>query len=198
MTVTAEMIKELRQQTGAGVLDCKKALEQYNGDMEKAAAYLKEKGLAAAAKKADRVAAEGRIEAYIHPGNRVGVLLEVNCETDFVARTPDFETLCHDLAMQIAAMKPRWVSRENVPAEVIEEEKRQYLQQLEGENKPAPIVERIIAGKLDKFYQENCLLEQAFIKDDSKTVRQLVTETIARLGENIVIARFARFAIDRS
>jgi len=198
MAVTAEMIKELRQQTGAGVLDCKKALEQYNGDMEKAAAYLKEKGLAAAAKKADRVAAEGRIEAYVHPGNRVGVLIEVNCETDFVARTPDFEALCHDLAMQIAAMKPRWVSREDVPAEVLAEEKRQYLQQLEGENKPAHIVERIIEGKLDKFYQENCLLEQAFIKDDSKTVRQLVTEAIARLGENIVVARFARFSIDRA
>ncbi|MBC7256234.1 MAG: translation elongation factor Ts [Chloroflexi bacterium] len=198
MAVTAEMIKELRQQTGAGVLDCKKALEQYNGDMEKAAAYLKEKGLAAAAKKADRVAAEGRIEAYVHPGNRVGVLLEVNCETDFVARTPDFEALCHDLAMQIAAMKPRWVSREDVPAEVLAEEKRQYLQQLEGENKPAHIVERIIEGKLEKFYQENCLLEQAFIKDDSKTVRQLVTEAIARLGENIVVARFARFSIDRA
>ena len=198
MAVTAEMIKELRQQTGAGVLDCKKALEQYNGDMERAAAYLKEKGLAAAAKKADRVAAEGRIEAYVHPGNRVGVLIEVNCETDFVARTPDFEALCHDLAMQIAAMKPRWVSREDVPAEVLAEEKRQYLQQLEGENKPAHIVERIIEGKLDKFYQENCLLEQAFIKDDSKTVRQLVTEAIARLGENIVVARFARFSIDRA
>ncbi len=198
MAVTAEMIKELRQQTGAGVLDCKKALEQYNGDMEKAAAYLKEKGLAAAAKKADRATAEGRIEAYVHPGNRVGVLVEVNCETDFVARTPDFEALCHDLAMQIAAMKPRWVSRQDVPAEVLEEEKRQYLQQLEGENKPAHIVERILEGKLDKFYQENCLLEQAFIKDDSKTVRQLITEAIARLGENIVVARFARFSIDRA
>lgn len=196
MASMTEMIKELRQLTNAGVLDCKKALEQNDGDMEKAAAYLKERGLASAAKKADRAALDGRVEAYIHPGNKVGVLLEVNCESDFVARTPDFEALCHDVAMQIAALNPLWVSRQDVPADVLEMKKADYLAEA-GEGKPPQIVERILQGKLDKFYQENCLLEQPFIKDDSKTVQQLVSEAIAKLGENIRIARFARFGIAR-
>jgi elongation factor Ts len=191
------MIKELRQLTSAGVLDCKKALEQHDGDMEKAKAYLKEKGLAAAAKRAERAAADGRVEAYIHPGNKVGVLLEVNCETDFVARTPDFEALCHDVAMQIAALNPRWLSRQDVPADVVEAQRAEFLSQVGGDNKPAQIVERILAGKFEKFYQENCLLEQPYIKDDSKKVQQLLTEAIAKLGENIVISRFARFGIGR-
>jgi len=196
MAITTEMIKELRQLTGAGVLDCKKALEEAGGDMEKAAEILKEKGLAAAAKKANRVAADGRVEAYVHTGNKLGALIEVSCETDFVARTEEFRTLCHDLAMQVAAANPRWVSREDIPPEVIEAEKEAYRKQLADQNKPEHIIERIIEGKLAKFYQENCLLEQPFIKDEEKTIQELVTEAIARLGENIVIRRFARFQIE--
>ncbi|MCD6520386.1 MAG: translation elongation factor Ts [Anaerolineae bacterium] len=196
MAITTEMIKELRQLTGAGVLDCKKALEEAGGDMEKAAEILREKGLAAAAKKANRVAADGRVEAYVHTGNKLGALIEVSCETDFVARTEEFRTLCHDLAMQVAAANPRWVSREDIPPEVIEAEKEAYRKQLADQNKPEHIIERIIEGKLAKFYQENCLLEQPFIKDEEKTIQELVTEAIARLGENIVIRRFARFQIE--
>jgi len=196
MAITTEMIKELRQLTGAGVLDCKKALEEAGGDMEKAAEILREKGLAAAAKKANRVAADGRVEAYVHTGNKLGALIEVSCETDFVARTEEFRALCHDLAMQVAAANPRWVSREDIPPEVIEAEKEAYRKQLADQNKPEHIIERIIEGKLAKFYQENCLLEQPFIKDEEKTIQELVTEAIARLGENIVIRRFARFQIE--
>ena len=195
MAVTTEMIKELRQLTNAGVLDCKKALEASDGDMEKAAAYLKEKGLVAAAKKADRVAADGLVEAYIHPGAKLGVLIEVNCETDFVARTEAFKTFCHDLAMQVAAAAPQWVARENVPAEAIAQQKAEYREQMAGEHKPENIMERIMEGKLAKFYQENCLLEQPYIRDDSQTISQLLQATIARVGENIVIKRLARFQI---
>lgn len=195
MAVTTEMIKELRARTNAGVLDCKRALEQNDGDMEKAAAYLREKGLVAAAKKAERVAADGRVEAYIHPGNKVGVLVEVNCETDFVARTPDFEALCHEIAMQIAALNPRWLSRQDVPAEAMAEQQAQFAAEVG--DKPPAVMERILSGKFDKFYQENCLLDQPYIKDDSKTVQQLLTEAIAKLGENIVVARFVRFGIGR-
>ena len=195
MAVTTEMIKELRQMTGAGVLDCKKALEEAGGDMEKAAMALREKGLAAAAKKADRSAADGRVYSYIHHRNKLGSLIEVNCETDFVARTPQFEELCHDLAMQVAATNPQWVSRDDVPAEVLESETATYREQAADENKPENVVARIIEGKLAKFYEENCLLEQAFIKDDSRTIQQVLTEAIASLGENIVVKRFARFQI---
>ncbi|MGI5915136.1 MAG: translation elongation factor Ts [Anaerolineae bacterium] len=195
MAVTTEMIKELRQMTGAGVLDCKKALEEAGGDMEKAAMALREKGLAAAAKKADRSAADGRVYSYIHHSNKLGSLIEVNCETDFVARTPQFEELCHDLAMQVAATNPQWVSRDDVPAEVLESETATYREQAADENKPENVVARIIEGKLAKFYEENCLLEQAFIKDDSRTIQQVLTEAIASLGENIVVKRFARFQI---
>lgn len=195
MAATTETIKQLREITGAGVLDCKKALDATGGDMEKAAAILKEKGLAAAAKKAERKAADGRIEAYIHPGAKLATLVEVNCETDFVARTPDFLALCHDLAMQVAAAGPTWVAREDVPADVLEERKKEFRAQVEG-NKPENVIERAIEGKLAKFYQEHCLLEQVFIKDDAKTIQQLVKETIAKLGENIVVKRFARFQIE--
>jgi len=195
MAATAETIKQLRELTGAGVLDCKKALDATGGDMEKAAAILKEKGLAAAAKKAERKAADGRIETYVHPGAKLATMVEVNCETDFVARTPDFLALCHDLAMQIAAAGPTWVARENVPADVLEERKKEFRAQVEG-NKPENVIERAVEGKLAKFYQENCLLEQAFIKDDAKTIEQLVKETIAKLGENIVVKRFARFQLE--
>lgn len=197
MAVTAEMIKQLREKTNAGVLDCKKALEANDGDMEKAAALLKEKGLVAAAKKAERAAADGRVEAYIHPGNKVAVLVEVNCETDFVARTPDFVNLCHDLAMQVAATDPKWLSRDAVPAEIVAQQKADFSAEMAAEKKPAAVLDRIVEGKMAKFYTESCLLDQPFIKDEAKTVQQLVKETIAKLGENIVVARFVRFGIGR-
>jgi elongation factor Ts len=195
MAITAEMVKELRELTGAGILDCKKALEATGGDKEKAAIILREKGLAVAAKKADRVAADGRVEAYVHPGNKLAALVEVNCETDFVARTEQFIAFCHDLAMQVAASNPSWISRENIPPDVLEAQKEEFRKELAAENKPREAWERIIEGKLAKFYQQSCLLEQPFIKDETKTIQQLLTETIAKLGENIVIKRFARFQI---
>ena len=195
MAVTTEMIKQLRELTGAGVLDCKKALEETNGDFEAASEILKQKGLAAAAKKVDRDAGDGLVEAYIHAGSKLGVLVEINCETDFVARTEEFQAFCHDVAMQIAAANPSWVSRSDVPEDVLAEQKDAILAEMAGENKPEHVMERIMEGKLAKFYQENCLLDQAFIKDDEKTIQQLLTGTIAKLGENIVIKRFARFQI---
>ena len=195
MAITTDMIKELREVTGAGVLDCKRALDETGGDMEKAASILREKGLAAAAKKADRVVPEGRIEAYVHPGSKLATLIEVNCETDFVARTKEFIDLCHDLAMQVAASNPNYVSREDVPESVIEDERAEYRAQLADDPKPDHIVDRIIEGKLGKFYEEKVLLEQPFIKDENKTVQQLLTEAIAKLGENVIIRRFARFRI---
>jgi len=195
MAVTTEMIKQLRELTGAGVLDCKKALEETNGDFEAASEILKQKGLAAAAKKVDRDAGDGLVEAYIHAGSKLGVLVEINCETDFVARTEEFQAFCHDVAMQIAAANPSWVSRSDVPEDVLAEQKDAIRAEMAGENKPEHVMERIMEGKLAKFYQENCLLDQAFIKDDEKTIQQLLTGTIAKLGENIVIKRFARFQI---
>ncbi len=195
MAVTMDMIKALRAETGAGVLDCKNALEETNGDMEMAAEILQRKGLAAAAKKAEREAADGRIEPYVHPGNRMAAMIEVNCETDFVARTQEFIDLTHNLAMQVAATSPRWVSTDDIPEDVLEEEKESYREEMAGQNKPPHIMDRIIEGKLAKFYAETCLLEQPFIRDEDKTVQQLVVEAIAALGENIVIRRFARFEI---
>lgn len=195
MAVTVEMVKELRQATQAGVLDCKKALEQAHGDIEQAIRILRKRGIAAAARRAGRTAADGRIDAYVHQGSKLASLIEVNCETDFVARTDEFGALCHDLAMQVAAASPRWLSREDVSEDVIEAEKKAYRAEMAGENKPEHIMARIIEGKLAKFYRENCLLEQVFIKDDTKTIRQLVAEAMATLGENIVVKRFARFQI---
>ncbi|TEU10127.1 MAG: translation elongation factor Ts [Anaerolineales bacterium] len=195
MAVTVEMVKELRQATQAGVLDCKKALEQAHGDIEQAIRILRKRGIAAAARRAGRTAADGRIDAYVHQGSKLASLIEVNCETDFVARTDEFGALCHDLAMQVAAASPRWLSREDVSEDVIEAEKEAYRAEMAGENKPEHIMARIIEGKLAKFYRENCLLEQVFIKDDTKTIRQLVAEAMATLGENIVVKRFARFQI---
>jgi len=188
-------VKELREVTGAGVLDCKRALDETGGDMEKAAALLQERGLAAVAKKADREALEGRVEAYVHSGSKLATLVEVNCETDFVARTQEFIDLSHDLAMQVAASNPAYISREDVPEAVIEAERTEYRAQLENDPKPDHIIERIIEGKLGKFYEEKCLLEQPFIKDENKTVQQLLNEAIAKLGENVVIRRFARFQV---
>jgi len=195
MAVTVEMVKELRQATQAGVLDCKKALEQAHGDIEQAIRILRKRGVAAAARRAGRTAADGRIDAYVHQGSKLASLIEVNCETDFVARTDEFGALCHDLAMQVAAASPRWLSREDVSEDVIEAEKEAYRAEMAGENKSEHIMARIIEGKLAKFYRENCLLEQVFIKDDTKTIRQLVAEAMATLGENIVVKRFARFQI---
>lgn len=195
MDITADMVKELRQATGAGVLDCRKALEETNGDFEAAVNYLREKGLADAAKRTDRAASDGVIEVYAHPGNRVGVMLELNCETDFVARTPEFRTLAHDLALHIAFAAPRYISREQVPPDVVENEKAIYRAQALDEGKPEHIVERIVEGRLEKFYQAVCLLEQPFVKDEDRTVEEVIKDYIALLGENIVLRRFARFEL---
>lgn len=191
--VTAGMIKELRERTGAGIMDCKKALQETQGNIDEAIAYLREKGLAAAAKKAGRVAAEGLVDAYIHLGGRVGVLIEVNCETDFVAKTDAFKDFVKDMAMQVAASKPEYVSREDVPAHVVQQEKEIYRAAALNEGKPERILDRIIEGRLEKFFQEVCLLEQPFIKDTDKTVQQILQELISQIGENISIRRFARF-----
>lgn len=198
MEITTAMVKELREATGAGVLDCRKALEATGGDFDAAVAYLREKGLAEAAKKVDRAAREGVIEAYVHHGSRVGVILELNCETDFVARTEEFRALAHDLALHIAFANPRYLSRDRVPAEVVEEERRIYRTQALEEGKPENVVDRIVQGKLEKFYQSVCLLEQAFIKDEDRTVEQVLKEHTALLGENIVVRRFARYELGES
>lgn len=194
--VTTAMIRELRERTGAGILDAKKALEANEGDIDKAIQQLREQGLAKAAKKAMREAAEGRVYSYIHgdPG-RVGVLVEVNCETDFVARTPAFQGLCHSIALQIAAANPSFVSPEEIPADVLDNERYTLLKQLEGEKKPDDIKEKIVSGKIEKWFSESVLLRQPFIKDDSQTVQDLVMASIAELGENIVIRRFSRFVL---
>lgn len=194
MAITTEMVKDLRERTGAGVLDCKKALEEVDGDMDKAMELLQEKGFAIAAKKAEREANEGLVEAYIHAGGKLGVLLELNCETDFVARTEDFRGLAHDLAMQVAATSPRYLAPEDIPAEVLQRE-RQWQREHVGEGKSEDVIERIVEGKLRKYYEEVCLLEQPFIKDEGVTVRDLVTSKIAKLGENIRVRRFARFEL---
>ncbi len=195
MEISANMVKELRAATGAGVLDCRKALETSSGDFERAAALLREKGLATAAKKSSREANEGLIGHYVHMGSKVAALVEVNCESDFVARTAEFQTLTRDLAMQVVASRPSWVRPEDVPADVLEREKEDYRVQMAGSNKPAEVMDKIIEGKLAKFFEENCLLEQPFIKDDSKRIKDVITEAIAKLGENIVVRRFARLEV---
>ncbi len=195
MAVTSEMIKGLRERTGAGILDCKRALEQAQGDIERAIAILRQQGLATAAKKAARVAREGLIEAYVHPGSKVASLVEVNCETDFVARTPEFRALAHDLAMQVAAAKPLYVSLEDVPAEVTEAQHGIFRAEAAVEGKSEAAVEEEVQRRLQTFYQEIVLLEQPFIKDQAVRIRDLITQSIAKLGENIVVRRFARFAI---
>jgi elongation factor Ts len=196
--ITAQMVKELRQATGAGVLDCKEALQASEGDFDRAATYLREKGLAAAAKRAEREADEGLIGSYIHAGSKVAGLVELNCETDFVARTDEFQELAHDLAMQVVAAKPLYLTREDVPEAVLEQEKSVYRAQIADSDKPANIIERILQGKLDKFYEEVVLLEQPFIKDPSVTVGELVQQKNALLGENIVVRRFVRFEVGGS
>ena len=197
MATTSEMVKELRQATAAGVLDCKKALDASDGDFEKAVEYLREKGLAAAAKRAGRAASDGIIGVYVHHGSRVAAMVELNCETDFVARTEEFQTLAHDLAMQVTATQPQFLTREDVPPKVIETEKRTYRAQMAEQNKPEHILDRIVEGKLKKFYQETCLLEQPFIKNDDLTVDDLIKNAIAKIGENIVLRRFVRYQIGK-
>lgn len=193
MAVSAEVVKQLREQTGAGIMDCKAALNESGGDIAKAIEWLRKKGAASAQKKVGRATNEGVIEAYIHPGSRLGVLVEVNCETDFVAKTEAFKTLARDLAMQVAAANPRVVRREDIPQEVVDKEMEIYRTQAGNENKPANVQERIAQGKLEKFFQEVVLLEQSFIKDPTRTVTQVVTETIAKVGENVTVRRFVRF-----
>ncbi|MBA4544062.1 MULTISPECIES: translation elongation factor Ts [Thermoactinomyces] len=193
MAITAAMVKELREKTGAGMMDCKKALTETNGDMEKAIEYLREKGIAKAAKKAGRIAAEGVVESYIHAGGRIGVLVEVNCETDFVAKTDDFKSFVKDVAMQIAAMNPKYVRSEEIPEEEVQKEREILRQQALQEGKPENIVDKMVEGRLKKHFQEICLLNQAYVKDPDKTIDQLLKETIAKLGENINIRRFVRY-----
>jgi elongation factor Ts len=193
-TISAELVKELREKTGVGMMECKKALTETNGDFEKAIDLLRQKGLATAMKKAGRTASEGLIESYIHLG-KIGTMVEINCETDFVARTEDFKELAKDIAMHIAATSPLYLSREDIPQDVIEHEKEIYRSQVT--NKPPQVVEKIIEGKLEKFYTDMCLLDQIFVKDpdQKKKVKDIVTEKIAKLGENIIVRRFARFQL---
>lgn len=193
MAITASQVKELREMTGVGMMDCKSALIEADGDMDRAVEILREKGLAAAAKKAGRVASQGIVDAYIHGGGRIGVLVEVNCETDFVANTAEFRSFVHDIAMQIAAANPQYVAKEDVPADVLEKEKEILRQQAINEGKPENILDKIVEGRIDKFYKEACLLEQPFIRDTDRAVKDLVTEQITKFGEKINIRRFTRY-----
>ncbi|HML48700.1 MAG TPA: translation elongation factor Ts [Clostridia bacterium] len=193
MEVTSAMVKELRERTGAGMMDCKKALVESNGDMDKAIEFLREKGLAAAAKKAGRIAAEGLVDSYIHMGGKIGVLVEVNCETDFVAKTDQFKALVHDVAMHIAAANPQFLKREEVPTEDLEKEKEILRVQALNEGKPEKIVDRMVEGRIEKYYKDVCLLEQAFVKDPDKTIKDLIADATASIGEKIDIRRFVRF-----
>ncbi|NPV60900.1 MAG: translation elongation factor Ts [Actinobacteria bacterium] len=195
MEINAKQVKELRESTGAGIMDCKQALQEAGGDVEKAVRILREKGLAGAQKKAGRSAADGIIDAYIHLNNRIGVLVEVNCETDFVARNETFRAMVHDIAMHIAAARPLYVSPEDIPAEVLEQEKEINRNRALKEGKPENVVDKIVEGRLKKYYEEVCLLDQPFVKDPEITVGELVKRTIAAVGENIVVRRFARFQV---
>jgi elongation factor Ts len=195
MEITAQQVKELREKTGAGMMDCKRALTETDGNFDKAINYLREKGIAKAASKAGRSTKEGLIASYIHPGDKLGVLVEINCETDFVARTAEFRTLAKDISMQIAATNPLAVSRDGIDSKVIEQEMAIYRQQALNEGKPEKILDKIVAGKLDKYYAEVCLMEQPFVKDNEKTVTDLINDSIAKIGENISVKRFARFRL---
>lgn len=195
MAISAAEVKKLREATGAPMLDCKTALEQFGGDFEKAAEWLKERGLAKAAKKADRAANEGRIEVYVHPGNRVAVMVEVNCETDFVAKTEAFQNFAHNVALHIAMAVPRYVDLADIPAAELEAKKAEMRQEAIAEGKPAHVADKIVEGKLAKWYEEVCLLSQPFIKDEEKTLGVMLKEAIAAIGENIVIRRFIRYQL---
>ncbi len=195
MEISATQVKELREATGAGILDCRKALQQAEGNYDKAVAWLREKGLAAAAKKAGRDAKDGIVELYSHGGGRVGVMVEVNCETDFVARTEQFRAFAHDLALQVAAANPRYMDVTDVPAEVLESERTIARNKAKEEGKPEKMLDKIAEGRLEKFYQEACLLKQPFVKDESVTITDLLKQTIAAIGENVLIRRFARWEL---
>jgi elongation factor Ts len=195
MAITAAEVKELREKTGAGMMDCKKALQESNGDVEKATEYLRKKGLQKAEKKVGRQTKDGLIKSYIHPGSRLGVLVEINCETDFVARTDEFQSFANDVAMQVAAAKPLAVSREDLPADLVSKEEEIYKAQAKESGRPENVLDRIAQGKMEKFYQESCLLEQSFVKDPNKTIQDLLNEMIAKLGENMSIRRFVRFEL---
>ena len=194
MAITAALVKELREKSGAGMMDCKKALTETNGDMDKAIDFLRENGLASVAKKSSRIASEGLVDSYIH-GGRIGVLVEVNSETDFVAKNEEFKSFVRDIAMQIAAVAPKYVSREEVPAEEVEHERKILTEQARGENKPEHIIEKMVEGRLEKFYEEICLLDQDFIKDPDKKIQDILNDLIAKIGENIKIRRFVRFEV---
>lgn len=195
MEVTAAMVKELREKTGAGVLDCKKALIDAQGSHDKAVEWLREKGLATAAKKANRATGQGLVTSYIHPGSRIGVIIEVNCETDFVARTDEFKSLAHDLSMQVAAARPEYVAPEDVPANILEHERDIYRKQAEGEGKPERAIDNIVEARLKKYFEEFCLIEQPFIKNPDIKVRELITDKISTTGENIRVRRFVRYEL---
>ncbi len=195
VTIPAQLVKELRERTGAGFSDCRSALIEAGGDIEQAINVLRKKGQAAAQKKAQREATEGLIGNYIHAGGKIGVIVEVNCESDFVARTEDFQRLCHDLAMHVAALDPRFVRREEVTSEILEREREIYREQARATGKPEDVIEKIVAGKMEKFFEENCLYEQHFIKDESLTIRELINQMIAKLGENITVRRFVRLKV---
>lgn len=195
MAISAEQVKKLRDLTGAGMMDCKRALEESGGDLEKAQELLRKKGLADSRKRAGRTAREGLIDAYIHMNGRLGVLVEVSCETDFVANTEDFRTLARDVAMQIAASDPRWISREDVPEEDIERERKLYAEQAREQGKPDNVIDRIVEGKLEAFFKDTCLLDQPFVKEDSKTVADRIAETSAKVGEKVEVRRFARYRL---
>jgi elongation factor Ts len=195
MNISADIVKQLREATGAGMMECKKALTETDGDMAKAVEYLRKKGLSAAEKKAGRQIKEGMIHSYIHPGSRLGVLVEINCETDFVARTPDFQAFAKDIAMQIAASNPRYVDRSEVPEELTAQESEIYRGQAHEQGKPEKIMDKFVQGKLEKYYQEVCLMDQSFVKDPNKIIRDLLAELVAKLGENMAIRRFVRFQL---
>jgi len=194
-TVTASQVKDLREKTGAPMMDCQKALKEANGDIEAAIVVLRKRGIASAAKKATRVTSEGAVYSYIHAGGKIGVLVEINCESDFVARTEDFKELCHDIAMHIAASDPKYVRREDVTAADFDREKDVYRSQAAATGKPANVVEKIVEGKMAKFYEEVCLLDQPFIKEQSISITQLIASKVAKLGENITVRRYARFKV---
>jgi elongation factor Ts len=196
--ISATKVKQLRDQTGAGMMDCKSALQEANGDFEEAVTILRKKGVASAAKKAGRTASEGVVTSYIHPGSKIGVLVEVNCETDFVARTAEFQAFAHDVAVQIAAMNPRYLTREDVPEEILNKEREILLGQLEDTKKPDNIKKQIVEGRLEKWYVEFVLMDQAFVKDESIKVNQLIQEHIAKFGENIIVRRFTRYKLGES
>lgn len=196
--ISAQLVKDLRERTGAGFSACKDALVESKGDLDNAITILRKKGQAAAQKKSQRSTSEGLVGSYIHAGGKIGVLLELNCESDFVARTDDFQKLCHDIAMHVAALDPRFLRREEVTDEILEREREIYREQARATGKPDPVVEKIVNGKMEKFYEENCLYEQHFIRDEGLTVKELIAQTIAKIGENIAVRRFARFKVGES